>query len=180
MTGLKRIPEVIERHNEVTFVSDRGQVKIFEWEGEFTAEIGFEEVSIDEFEQHLDRIATHDEFTDEAETFARDLIEQARQNTETETETEDAEDDDEPNDTETDTEDDDNTAEVVHTMDDGTEIRVGDRINHPGNWSYRIKGRADDHTLRKFDNTDDWGVTVSTAEKHIRREGFDERVEVSE
>ena len=178
MTGLKRIPEVIERHNEVTFVSDRGQVKIFEWEGEFTAEIGFEEVSIDEFEQHLDRIATHDEFTDEAETFARDLIEQARQNTETETE--DAEDDDEPNDTETDTEDDDNTAEVVHTMNDGTEIRVGDRINHSGGWSYKITGREDNHTLRKMDNTDDWGVTVSTAERDIHRQGFDERVEVSE
>jgi len=61
-------------------------------------------------------------------------------------------------------------------MDNGTEIRVGDRINHPGGWSYKITGRADEHTLRKMDNTDDWGVVVSTAERDVRKHGFDERV----
>lgn len=177
MSGLKRIPEVVEHMDEVTFVSDRGQVQIFEWEGEIVAEIGFEEVSIDEFEEHLDKVSTHDEFTDEAEEFARELIEKARQNSDND---EGADEEDETDDTEADSEDGDNTGEIVHTMDDGTEIRVGDRINHPGGWSYKITGKADEHTLRKMDNTDDWGVIISTVERDVRENGFDERAEVSE
>lgn len=177
MAQLKRIPEVVEHMDEVTFDSDRGNVKIFEWEGEIVAEIGFEEVNIDEFEQHLDEVATHDEFTDEAEEFARELIDKARQNSEDD---EDTGKEDETNDTEAESEDEDNTGEVVHTMDDGTEIRVGDRINHPGGWSYKITGKKGEHTLRKMDNTDDWGVVISTVERDIRENGFDERVRGSE
>jgi len=170
---LKRLPEVIENMNEVMFVSDRGNVQIFEWEGEIVAEIGFEEVDIDEFEEHLDQVATHDEFDDEAEEFARELIEQARQSSDDGSDDEDSEADATEEDT---ADEEDTTGDVVHTMDDGTEIRVGDRINHPGGWSYKITGRSDEHTLRKMDNTDDWGVVVSTVERDVRKHGFDERV----
>jgi len=177
MSGLKRLPEVIENMNEVAFVSDRGQVQIFEWEGEIVTEIGFEDVSLDEFEQHLDEVATHDEFTDEAEKFARELIEQGRESSDGNSQEND---ENTEEDTEQDTEDEDTTGDVVHTMDDNTEIRVGDRINHPGGWSYKITGKKGEHTLRKMDNTDDWGVVISTVERDIRQHGFDERVEVNE
>lgn len=174
MAELKRLPEVDKKMDEVSFATDSGAVQIFVWEGEVVAKIGFEEVGIDEFEQQLDEVATHDEFTDEAEEYARDLIQKARQDTEN---GDNNEEEDETDDTEAESDDEDNTGEVVHTMDDGTQIRVGDRINHPGGWSYKITGKKDENTLRKMDNTDDWGVIISTAGRDIRQNGFDERVE---
>jgi len=177
MAQLKRLPEVVEHMNEVTFDSDRGNVKIYEWDGEVIAEIGFDEVDIDEFEEHLDEVATHEEFTDEAEQFARKLIEQSRQNADDTDDTDDSE----IGDADTESGDENNTGDVVHVMDNGTEVCIGDRVNHPGGWSYKITGRADEHTLTKLDNTDDWAVVISTVERDIRENGFDERAgEVAE
>lgn len=176
MTQLTMFPAVDEgnpdgNYAKVDFETDEGMAEIGRLDGEVLAEVAFEEVSAERFEQILDDVASYDGFDDDAEELARELVDDLKEQDET---------DDEPEpDVEVDeTEEDDDTGEVVHVTEDGTEIRIGDRINHPGGGSYKITGREDDHTLRKVDNRDQWGVTVSTAEKDIKEFGFGKRSEV--
>ena len=71
------------------------------------------------------------------------------------------------------------SGDVVHTTDNGTKVRVGDKVNHPGGWNYKIVGRKNDHTVEKLDPIDNnTQVTISTLENDIEENGFDQRVGV--
>jgi hypothetical protein len=153
----------------VGFDTDEGAVDIVKVDGVVVAKIAFEEVSAAEARDVLEDVEDSEYFPAEAAELAHDLLDDlADQDDEADW---DANSDDAQED------DGDQEGDVVHTMDDGTEIRVGDRINHPGGWSYKICGEEGEHTLVKSDNTDDWGVVKSTVERDIREHGFDERVE---
>lgn len=160
----------------VGFDANVGAVDLTRFEdGTVALEVGFEEATPDEVDEILDDMEDSEHFFDDALQTAREIVEDARDGN-TAAEVDDEQDKDDEND-----EDEWSEGDTVHVTDDGTEIRVGDRINinEAGN-DYKITGRADEHTLTKSDNTDDWGVIVSTAETHIHRHGFSERVEVDE
>ncbi len=155
----------------VGFDTDEGAVDLTRFEdGAISLEVGFEEASPDEVDAILDDMEGSEHFPADALETARGMVADSREGktvAEMGVDTDDEDADDGPGFEE---------GDVVHVCDDGTKIRVGDKINHPGGWSYRITGKDGEHTLTKMDNTDDWGVIVSTAERDVEENGFAERV----
>lgn len=148
----------------VAFETNEGQVEFID-DGTPDVQVGWESVDAAGGRDILDAVAGHEDMPERAVELAREILDAIDGGSE----------DDEGNTEAGDSDDQD--GETVHVTEDGVEIRVGDRINHPGGWSYEITGRADEHTLRKMDNTDDWGVSVSTVERDIQDHGFSERVD---
>lgn len=151
----------------VEFETTEGDVVIDDMGGEINIEIAFESATVAEAREILADVEDHEDFPAEAAEMARELLAEADEGS-IDTQGDAGE---EP----TDSDAEDDTGRVVYVTDDGTEIRVGDRINHPAGQWYEIVGKTDDGILRKVDNSDDWGVTPSTAAEDIRKHGFAKR-----
>lgn len=163
--------DVMHRTGDITVVdfdTDEGRVVIEEIDGEVVAEVARQEVSAAEARKTLEAVEDSEYFDDAAAETAHDLLDQLAD------QSSDEEDEDEQSENQATEED----AEVVHVTDDGTEVRVGDKVNHPGGWSYEVVGRESDHTVEKLDPIDDnTQVTISTLESDIEDQGFAERAE---
>jgi len=150
----------------VEFVTDEGQVKVSKSDNGIILEIGFKDVSPQEMADLLNDVADDEHMDADALEVAFEIVSEAADETDEDTSVES---DDE-------TEDDEDENEVVHTLEDGTEIRVGDRINHRDGSSYKITGRASSHTLSKMDLSDSPEITHRRVAQDVQERGFAERV----
>ena len=159
----------------VEFETDAGLVDIERDndDGSVRVEIGFEEVGHDEIAALLDDVADNEYMPADALELARDIV--SDMDAEDGEDGEDDEQEDEDEETSFSHTNRENHGEVVHTLDDGTEIRVGDKIQSDGNHQYRITARKGPEILGKMDATDDWGIVQSKVERDVREHGFVER-----
>lgn len=152
----------------VSFTTDVGAVNLtVSDDGSVTLEIGYEEVSADEMADLLNDVADDEHMDSDALEVAFEMVAEA---------SDESDGSDENDKDETDVEA--GTGTVVHTLDDCTEVRVGDRVNHRDGSTYKITGRASEHTLSKTDLSDDSEITIRMLEEDIRERGFAERVDV--
>ena len=152
----------------VEFVTDEGQVKVSKSDNGIILEIGFKDVSPQEMADLLNDVADDEHMDPDALEVAFGIVSEAAKNGDDTDAT--VESDDETGD------DDGDDAEVVHTLEDGTEIRVGDRINHRDGGTYKITGRASDYTLSKLDISDSVEITQRQVKEDVDERGFAERV----
>lgn len=161
----------------VGFDTDEGAVDLTRFEdGTVDLEIAFEKVSVDEMAELVEDLERLDD--DVLETI-ESILDDAREQVE---DGEPVDCREEPtDDEETDEEDEtDERGEVAHICDDGTKIRVGDRVNRRNAASdYPITGTGDKHTVRT-EQPDEYRVLRSKLEKDVMEAGFSERVEVAE
>lgn len=163
----------------ISFETDDGYVELVQFDdGEVELEIGFEQVSPDEMADLLNDVADDEHMDMDALEAAFGMVEDARND--------EADDDDDTNqvedesDTEDDTEDDTESFEdgdVVHTLDDGTKVRVGDKVNCTENSHYKITGAKGEHLVTKRDPSDAWAIDKRSLERDVRNHGFEERVD---
>jgi len=143
----------------VEFNTDKGRVKVSKSDNGIILEIGFKDVEPEEMAELLNEVADDEHMDADALEVAFEIVAEA------------AEDNSE------DTDDtDDNDGKVVHTLEDGTEIRVGDRINHRDGSVYKITGRATEYTLSKLDISDSPEITHRRVAQDVQERGFAERV----
>ena len=153
----------------VEFVTDEGQVQVSKSDNGVTLEIGFKDVSPQEMADLLNDVADDEHMDADALEVAFGIVAEAADETDDDTDASVESDDD--------TDDDEAEAEVVHTLKDGTEIRVGDRINHRDGSTYKITGRASNHTLSKLDISDSAEITQRQVKEDVQQRGFSERVD---
>ena len=151
----------------VEFVTGEGRVKVSKSNSGIILEIGFKDVSPQEMADLLNDVAGDEHMDPDALEVAFEIVAEAAD------QTDETEDDDSATDEE---EADEDSSEVVHTLEDGTEIRVGDRINHRDGSTYKITGRASSHTLSKLDISDSPEITHRRVAQDVQERGFAERV----
>ena len=153
----------------VEFVTGEGRVKVSKSDSGIILEIGFKDVSPQEMADLLNDVADDEHMDADALEVAFGIVAEAADETDDDTDGS-VESDDE-------SDDDEDEAEVVHTLEDGTEIRVGDRINHRDGSTYKITGRASSHTLSKLDISDSPEITHRRVKQDVTERGFAERVD---
>jgi len=162
----------------ISFETDAGYVELVRFEdGEVMFEIGFEQADADEMAELLNDVATDEHMDMDALDAAFGMVEDARDQPDADADTDDEDDigseDAEPDNNYADGFED---GDVVHTLDDGTEIRVGDKVNSTENSHYKITGTKGKHLVTKRDPTDAWAIDRRSLEGDVRQHGFEERV----
>jgi len=153
----------------VEFNTGEGRVKVSKSNNGIILEIGFKDVSPEEMADLLNDVADDEHMDPDALEVAFGIVAEAADETDEDTDTS-VESDDETEDEDVD------DAEIVHTLEDGTEIRVGDRINHRDGSTYKITGRASSYTLSKLDISDSPEITHRRVAQDVHERGFAERV----
>jgi len=154
----------------VEFNTGEGRVKVSKSNNGIILEIGFKDVSPQEMADLLNDVADDEHMDLDALEVAFGIVaEAAAEQTDEDEGNDNVESDDEA-------ETDEDTTEVIHTLEDGTEIRVGDRINHRDGSTYKITGRASSHTLSKLDISDSPEITHRRVAQDVQQRGFAERV----
>lgn len=147
----------------VSFETNDGFVELGRFKsGDVYLEFGLEEVSPDKMADLLNEVADDEHMDMDALEVAFSMVEDACSDDNNYGKAEDDDSDGKEWD----------DGDVIHTLDDGTEVRVGDKVKCTENSHYMITGKEGNHLATKRDPTDAWAIDLRSLERHVRQHGF--------